>query len=239
MSYLHRLGWARLLTGCGPAAPAARRDAPGKRKDSTVSLVSSPTLTPAKLAANARQSTGPRAQPGKRRIVLKALKRGRHCGGLRENLVKADADAELFEWIRSRIFDGFQPLSVLEPWQAERLVREVWCRARQASRAGGQGGLRHGARPSRASVWCLAWTPWRLGGLATKPRYSLESIDSFVTSPSRILRSYAQLAATIPPLLAPEFVERQNAHGEPSTPRCGPRAPLATDMQCPLARQEV
>ncbi len=101
-----------------------------------MSLVKSATLTPAKLAANARQSTGPRTPPGKRRIVLKALKHGRHLGGLRKNLVKADADAELFNWIRAR-----------ERWQAERLVREVWCRAWQAWRAGGQGGLRHGARP--------------------------------------------------------------------------------------------
>ncbi len=151
-----------------------------------MALVKSPTLTPVKLVANARQSTGPRTPAGKRRIVLNALKRGRTSRAFRENLIKAGADAELFDWIRARVFDGFKPLSAREQWQAERLARAVWCRAWQASRAGGQGGLRLGARPSRASVWCLAWTPWRLGGLETKPRYSLKSTDSSVTSPSRI-----------------------------------------------------
>ncbi len=237
-----------MLKGCGPAGRAARRDAPGKRKDSTVSLVSSPTLSPAPLAAkcaNALESTGQCTTAGKRRIMLNALKHRRYSRAFGENLVKAGADAELFDWIRSRIFDGFQPLGVPERWQAEELARKVWCRACRAPRAPGAHGVRlHAgferlAGMSRASVWCLAWTPWRRGGLETKPRYSLESADSFITSPLRILRSYAQLAATIPPMLDREFVERQNAHGEPSTPRRGARAPLATDMQCPLARQEV
>ncbi len=154
-----------------------------------MSLVKSPTLTPATLAANARQSTGPNTPAGKRRIAIKGLKRGRHCEGLRENLVKADADAEFFDWIPSRIFDGFQPLSVLERWLAERLVREVWCRAwraPEAYRVPRQAGFERLAGMLRASVWCLVWTPWRLGGPETKPRYSLKSTDSSVTSPSRI-----------------------------------------------------
>lgn len=177
-------------------------------------LVKSPTLTLAKLAANrsnARRSTGPRTAAGKRRIVLNALKHGRFSGSFGENLIKAGADAELFDWIRGRVFDGFRPLGHAERWQAEGLAREVWCRAYaayRASRAGrarghGQGGLdgilpaRRGTKtripfrpssnaPAKASIWCLAWTPWRLGGLETKPRYALLSTDSSVTFPSRI-----------------------------------------------------
>ncbi len=89
-----------------------------------MALVKSPTLTPAKLAANcsnARKSTGPNTPPGKRRVVLNALKHGRYSRAFRENLIKAGADAELFDWIRFRIFDGFQPRSAPERWQAEEL----------------------------------------------------------------------------------------------------------------------
>ncbi len=160
-----------------------------------MALVKSPTLTPAKLAANcsnARKSTGPNTPAGKQRIVLNALKHGRTSRAFGENLIKAGADAELFDWIRSRIFDGFQPRSVPERRQAERLAREVWCLAGRPPQAPGayraprQAGFERLAGMSRASVWCLAWTPWRFGGLETKPRYSLKSADSFVTSPSRI-----------------------------------------------------
>ncbi len=180
-----------------------------------MSLVSSPTLTPAKLAAkcaNALESTGPRTAAGKRRIMLNGLRHRRYSSAFGENLVKAGANAELFDWICSRIFDGFQPRSAPERWQAEELAREVWCLAGRAKLP---------------------------AGFETKPECPLESADSCFRFPLRILRSYAQLAATIPPLLDREFVERQNVHGEPSTPRCGVRAPLATDMRCPLARQEV
>ncbi len=172
-----------------------------------MALVKSPTLTPAKLAANcsnACKSTGPNTPAGKRRVVLNALKHGRTSRAFGENLIKAGADAELFDWIRSPIFDGFQRRSVLERWQAEGIGSgEVWCRAWRALlspwgiggrapqapgayRAPRQAGFERLAGMSRASVWCLAWTPWRLGGLETKPRYSLKSTDSSVTSPSRI-----------------------------------------------------
>ncbi len=95
-----------------------------------MAFVKSPTLTPAKLAANcsnACKSTGPNTPAGKRRVVLNALKHGRYSKAFRENLSKAQVDVELFDWIRSRIFDGFQPRSVLERRQAEELAREVWC----------------------------------------------------------------------------------------------------------------
>src|SRR5260370_3100086 len=114
-------------------------------------------------------------------MVLNALKHGRYSRAFRENLVKAGADAELFDWVRARVFDGFRPLAPRERCQAEQLAREVWC---QAWRARGDRGTywarRHGrsgrlGRPTKASVWCLAWTPWRRGGLETKPRYALKS----------------------------------------------------------------
>jgi len=37
-----------------------------------------------------------------------------------------------------------------------------------------------------ASPWALSWTPERLGGLATKPEYAVESTDRFLTSLARI-----------------------------------------------------
>jgi hypothetical protein len=97
-------GWQRVSKASRPARPA--------RKDPTMPLVKSPILTPVKLAANcanARKSTGPRTAAGKRHIVLNALKHGRCSRGFRENLVKAGADAELFDWIRARVFDCFRP----------------------------------------------------------------------------------------------------------------------------------
>jgi hypothetical protein len=188
-----------------------------------MSLVKSPVLTAAKLAANranARLSTGPRTPAGKRRIVLNALKHGRYSRGFRQNLIKAGADLELFDWIHARIVDCFSPRDARQSWQAERLAREIWCytwrerraerleRAKQAQQALGaqqaQGvqpppsacrvdqrdGSRVRRRPAKAadrvSLWSLAWTPWRRGGLETKPRYALQSTDSAVTSLMRI-----------------------------------------------------
>jgi hypothetical protein len=69
-----------------------------------MSLRKRPTLTPALLEANranARKSTGPRTVNGKNRVVLNALKNGRHARNLHENLLRARSkeDAELFQWI--------------------------------------------------------------------------------------------------------------------------------------------
>ena len=98
-----------------------------------MSLRRRPTLTPAMLAANrsnARKSTGPRTVEGKNRIVLNALKEGRHARNLGDNLrrAKSQGDAELFEWILCQVRTAFR----LHGWEederkAERLARRVWC----------------------------------------------------------------------------------------------------------------
>ncbi len=135
-----------MLTGCGPSARTSRPEASRKRKDPIVSLVNALALTPARLPGNcssARKSTGPRTAAGKRRGVLNALKHGRYSRAFRENLIKARANAELFDWIRARVSDCFKPLSERERWQAEQLAREVWSgpwRVRGAYWARRQGG---------------------------------------------------------------------------------------------------
>ncbi len=139
------------------------REAAGKRKDPTVAPVKSATLSPAKLAAphssTARKSTGPCTAAGKRRIVLKALKRGRDSRAFRERLVRASGDVELFDCTNAQAHVSFQPVNLPVWRQAERLAREVCCPAKTAKRP---------------------------GGFETKPRYPLESTDSFVTFLSRI-----------------------------------------------------
>ncbi len=75
--------------------------------------------------------------------------------------------------------------------QAERLARQVWCalgeeerRAHAAARQFGKGGVKF--RRRSASLWALAWTPLRLGGLGTNPEYAVKSVDRFLTCLSRI-----------------------------------------------------
>ncbi len=136
----------------------------------------SPTLSPAKLAAHCstdRKSTGPCTAAGKRPIVLNALKHGRDSRAFREHLVRASGDVELFDCTNAQAHARFQPVNLPVWRQAERLAPEVCCRAKTAKRP---------------------------GGFETKPRYPLESTDSFVTSPSRIqkcdLRSRRRLVST-------------------------------------------
>ena len=98
-----------------------------------MALRKSPTRTPALLAANranARRSTGPRTLEGKNRIVLNALKEGRHARHFTESLRRAKSKdhAELFEWILEQVRTAFR----LHGWhqddrQAERLAQRVWC----------------------------------------------------------------------------------------------------------------
>jgi hypothetical protein len=78
-----------------------------------MSLRRRPTITPALLAANranARRSTGPRTVEGKNRVVLNALKEGRHARNLGENLrrAKSQAEAELFQWILNQVRAAFR-----------------------------------------------------------------------------------------------------------------------------------
>ncbi len=125
-------------------------------------LRKSPQLTPALLAANrgnARNSTGPRTAAGKLWSALNSLKHGRTSKAFRHNLSGAGDEVELYDWIHAQIRNCFEPLSPPEQMQAERLAREVWCRARRALRQ-----VR----------------------LKTKPECPLESIDRPRRFPSRI-----------------------------------------------------
>lgn len=87
-----------------------------------MSLRKRPTLTPALLAANranAQKSTGPRTVQGKNRIVLNALKHGRHARTFRDKLLRARSkeDAELFQWILEQVRRGFR----IHGWQDDEL----------------------------------------------------------------------------------------------------------------------
>jgi hypothetical protein len=162
-----------------------------------MSLRRRPTLTPALLAANranARKSTGPRTVEGKNRIVLNALKKGRHARNFGENLQRAKSrrDAELFQWILEQVRTAFR----LRGWQedqrmAERLAQRVWCalereeqRCYAFSRQLGKGRVRFPRRT--ATLWALPWTPRRSGGRGTNPEYAVKSTDRFLTSLARI-----------------------------------------------------
>jgi len=158
-----------------------------------MSLRKPPTVTPAMLAANranAQKSTGPRTAQGRNRIVLNALKHGQHACNFRENLLRAKSkdDAELFQWILDQVHGAFE---FRAPWQAEQLAQQVWCafgrqerRAHAAARQRGKGRVKLHRRS--ASLWALAWTPRRLGGLGAKPVYAVKSTDRFLTCLSRI-----------------------------------------------------
>jgi hypothetical protein len=162
-----------------------------------MSLRKSPTRTPALLEANranARKSTGPRTLKGKNRIVLNALKEGRHARDFGENLrrAKSQGDAELFQWILDQVNAAFR----LHGWQenqrkAERLAQQVWCelgreerRLHAFAQQLGKGCVRF--RRRTATLWALPWTPRRLGGVGTNPEYAVISTDKFLTSLSRI-----------------------------------------------------
>jgi hypothetical protein len=161
-----------------------------------MSLRRRPSVTAAQLAANranARRSTGPRTVEGKGRVVLNALKDGRHARNLGENLRRAKAreEVELFQWILDQVRTAFR----LHGWQenerkAERLAQRVWCELRREERRWhafaqqlGNGRVKFQRRT--ATLWALPWTPPRLGGLGTNPEYAVKSIDKFLTSLSR------------------------------------------------------
>jgi hypothetical protein len=141
-------------------------------------LVKSPTMTPRKMAANranATKSTGPRTPEGQRRVMLNGLRHGADSAAFRANLMKAGQNVELFDWIHKRVREEM-PLA--KPRVAEHLARRVWCGV-SLDRSTSQGPK--DPPPTQASLWCAAWTPWRAGGLATKPRYTMTSIDPRIT----------------------------------------------------------
>ncbi len=105
-----------------------------------MSLVKSPTLTPAKLAAcraNAQKSTGPRTPEGKRRIVFNSLKHGERSRDFLSNLLKAGSreDKESYLELHYRLEPLLQPATAEDRKKAEALLRQLWCTQRLLSRA--------------------------------------------------------------------------------------------------------
>jgi hypothetical protein len=162
-----------------------------------MSLRKRPIITPALLAANranARRCTGPRTVEGKNRVVLNALKDGRHARNLGENRrrAKSKGDAELFRWILEQVRAAFR----LHCWQdderkAKVSAQRVWCELEREERRLyafaqrlGNGRVRFPRRT--ATLWALPWTPWRRGGVGTNPENAVKSTDRFLTSLSRI-----------------------------------------------------
>jgi hypothetical protein len=128
-------------------------------------------MTPRKISANranARRSTGPRTEEGKRHMMLNGLRHGGFSQDFRANLIRAGYDVELFDWIHERVREEMLTAS---PRVAELVARRVWCGLCLHRRTDQRPSE---PPPTQASLWCLAWTPWRAGGLATKPRYAVK-----------------------------------------------------------------
>jgi len=104
-----------------------------------MSLVKSPTLTPAKLAAcraNAQKSTGPRTSEGKRRIILNSLKHGERSRDFVGSLRKAGSPEEKASYVDLyfRLEQLLQPTTAEGRKQLDALLRELWCTQRAVSR---------------------------------------------------------------------------------------------------------
>ncbi|HWT84106.1 MAG TPA: hypothetical protein VN648_35585 [Candidatus Methylomirabilis sp.] len=156
-------------------------------------LVQSPTLTARKLAANranACKSTGPRTPEGKRRVMLNALKHGCRSRTLRQTLVRAQADVDLFDWVDDRVREAFPPATVRDHLAARYLTHQIWCTLWRSRRSKAPAESRPA---SSSSLWCTAWTPWKAGGRQSKPRYSLKSTDAGFTNLSQNPRSRIQI----------------------------------------------
>ena len=149
-------------------------------------LVKSPTMTPRKISANranASKSTGPRTVEGHRHVMLNSLQYGGRSRAFRTNLINAGLDVELFDWICERV--RWEMLTS-RPRVVEGLARRVWCRLCVVRNTGQRPSE---SQPSQASLWCMAWTPWRVGGFAAKPRFAvkwMEKQTSFVSAGTKI-----------------------------------------------------
>ena len=102
-------------------------------------LVKSPTMTPAKLAANranALKSTGPRTARGKAHVTLNALRHGGRCRAstFREQLAGNGEDAALYDWIYQQVVDRFNLSERSQLNECATLARRVWCHFRDAAR---------------------------------------------------------------------------------------------------------
>lgn len=95
-------------------------------------LVKSPTLSPAKLAANranARKSTGPRTPRGKARVALNSLRSGRRARAFSKRLGRTGSrdERKLLYAILEPLFECFNPQTLCQQRRVERLACEIWC----------------------------------------------------------------------------------------------------------------
>lgn len=108
-------------------------------------------LTPERIAvnrANAKKSTGPRTEPGKRRAALNALKHDCALSLCSNPWWPAPSESRNPNAEKVHRPRCFEPVGTRERAQAERLAREVW--------------------------W-VVWGARRAGGLGAKPKCPLES----------------------------------------------------------------
>jgi len=164
-----------------------------------VSLVKSPVLTAAKLAANranARKSTGPRSDMGRSRVALNALRHGRWASRklFRLHLLLAGEDLALYNWIYEEVCVALKPATEAEWRRMDRLARQVWCFLvlRPMGWPDGWPKFRPGAwpaqgparrRPTRSSVWCLLSSPERQKSWR-RPRYAVRACPGRVMGES-------------------------------------------------------
>ena len=153
--------------------------------------------------ANARLSSGPRTERGKRHTRLNALRHGRYAQDFRRHLVEIGVDLWLFDWILARLWDHFQPWGSRARIETELMAREIWCRAWRDARVHRLGGFSRDGRMSKALLKCLGGDPLLEESVKSDPRSPLQSVVTFTTSrsPSRSRRSPRKpQASAMPPV---------------------------------------
>jgi hypothetical protein len=155
-----------------------------------MSLVKSPILTAAKLAANrsnACRSTGPRSTAGKRRVRLNGLKHGLRSRSFAKTVIRSARDKERFGRGVLLLRLAFVPAGTGAASLVERLSRMMWTRGRTAGPRGRQPyfSLTNMERRLLAQVvrvcswWHADEAIYAIGrALPPNPRCPLESIDS-------------------------------------------------------------
>ena len=136
-----------------------------------MSLVKSPTMTSAKLAANrsnALKSTGPRTYRGRQRVTLNALKHGRNCVPrfFRTRLLQNHEDVALFDWMYDQTLEHIKPTNPRHWKTCESTARLAFCRFLNSTKRyqrlilAGDAAVR-AEQPATSSVWCSMRYPKR------------------------------------------------------------------------------
>lgn len=95
------------------------------------------TLTPKKVVANranAKFSTGPRTERGKRAARLNAVKFGFFSEELVIPLCDGEEAEEKYRWLLNAVQQQYQPAGVMETWFVEQIAGTMW-RFRRGTRA--------------------------------------------------------------------------------------------------------